>query len=133
MKTTAEALSAEQLTAALNEEGRLYGSPGRKAAAHLLTGTELPGFPQFAKHLELSERADPKTGTAVRTARVRDYAALLGDEELYLTGSEAQLVRLAASLDAGTPVDLSEVFGPLDLCQRRRVIEAVTLAADLPK
>ena len=53
-KRGAEAYTAGEMTALLNEWARVVGSWSMYAAMHLLTYTELPGRRDFARHVEIT-------------------------------------------------------------------------------
>ena len=64
-----------------------------------------------------------------RGAWVRDWDALLADEELYLTGTERRFLEIAASFAAGRAVSLADqVTSELGWAHTRRVIEAIIIA-----
>lgn len=119
-------LSGEEMARRLTSGAALYGDRGRQAAAHLLVFTDLMGRRGFARHVQLYEqRCD---GGTVPAARVRDWPALLADDDIYMTGGTSRLVKLAAALEAGVGVDLRDVMSVGGRAHIRRIVEAVMIA-----
>ena len=122
----AAAYTAEEMQQLLLAGARLTGTHTARAAAHLLTFTELPGREAFARLVEVAAERD-LDGKPVTAAFVTDWKALQTDVGR-LTGGDARLLAIAASLDAGEPVDLREQLPGLGHAYARRVIEAVVIA-----
>lgn len=119
--------SPDELRELLLAGARADGWLPAQAAMHLLTYTGLPGSPRFAAHVDVRDAWS--LGAMVRGAWVRDWDALLADEELYLTGSECRLLEVAASFAAGRAISLSEqVTRELGWAHAQRVLEAVIIA-----
>jgi len=98
-----------------------------QAAIHLLVFTELPGASAFGPHVIVEDRYS--LGAMHRGAWVRDWNALLADENLYLTGTEHRFLQIAASFASGTTISLSkEVSSELGWAHARRLAEAVLIA-----
>ena len=137
----AEDLGREEMIALLDAAARVDGSRTMAAAMHLLNGTDLPGRPEFARHVDLEEgRLGDPSLTRVTCAWVRDWDVLLVDRDAIWTEQQLTLITLAAGYaTAGRPVDLHDTiryaamrFGPETA---RRIIEATAIAAgfDLAK
>lgn len=133
----ADQLTADQMAAALTVAARASGSQLQQAAVHLLTFTELPGRTDFAAHVDLDfveiqgDESDGSPDESLLLARVRDWAVLLLDRRMYLTGGGRRLLELAGSLATGRPVDLSSQLTDLGHAHGRRVVEAVIIASGL--
>ncbi len=121
-----EAYTAEELNELLRVGARITGTHTAAAAIHLLTYTELPGRASFARLVEVAEERD-LDGGQVTAAFVTDWKAL-PPAAGYLTGGDARLVAVAASLAAGEPVDLREQLTGLGHAYACRVVEAVLIA-----
>ena len=124
--TTQPALA--EIRQLLRAWGESDGPPTARAAMHLLLFDGLTDTPGFARHVHVDHVRT--TSGLVRCAWIEDWARLIGDRELYLSGVEERMVRLAASLATGRPVslfeDLTVGLGP---AHARRVAEAVLIAA----
>lgn len=118
--------SAEQMNEMLLAGARLTGTHTARAAAHLLTFTDLPGRASFAELVDVVDERD-LDGNQVTAAFVADWTALPAKAG-YLTGGDARLLAIAASLAAGEPVDLRENLPGFGHAHARRVIEAVIIA-----
>jgi hypothetical protein len=123
--------SAGELADLLTTGARLAGTHSAAAAAHLLTFTELPGRRTFARHVEVDVVYNHLTGENVLGAWVKDWEALLADEEIYLTGSNRRMLQIAASYATGHPVDLAENGNGLGTAHAKRLIEAVIIGAGM--
>lgn len=128
---TAEDRSPAGLRGLLRAWGDTDGNPGARAAMHLLLFTEIPDAPAFARHVQVDDVRTVASGL-VHCAWVRDWDALIGDPDLYLTDNEARFLKLAASFATGRPVDLcTDVTSSLGHQHARRLAEAVIIAADV--
>ncbi|MBC7301048.1 MAG: hypothetical protein H5T78_08840 [Nocardia sp.] len=122
--------TAEELAALLETGARVQGSPFLMSAIHLLTYTDLPGRSDLDPYVEVTDvDVDGKT---VRGAWIRDWHRLGRLEDIgYLHGGAERLVRLAASMAHGVPVNLSATLSGLGHAHARRVLEAVAICAEV--
>lgn len=97
---------------------RVDGSATMKAAMYLLAATDLPGTPQFARHVDIedgivNERNSSGTWEWARytCAWVRDWDALRNDREAIWNEHQLTLVDLAMSYANGRPVNLHDAGG----------------------
>lgn len=122
----AATLSRTEMNQALTAGARQSGYLHRMASVHLLTFTDLPGRAAFARHVDLAEG---EGGELV--AYVRDWAALLADNQIRLPSSGYQLLALAAGYVQGHPVDLFLNLGGLGVAHAKRVIESVIIGCGM--
>jgi hypothetical protein len=121
-----------ELRQLLHAWGESDGAPTSRAAMHLLLFTEVPDSRRFARHVEIDHVRT--VGGLVRCAWVRDWDKLIGDRELYLSGTEDRFLKIAASFADSRPVSLfTEVANSLGRAHAQRVAEAVLIAADVPE
>ncbi|MGF0320636.1 hypothetical protein [Nocardia fluminea] len=120
--------TAEEVAMLLENGARASDSPFQQAAIHLLTYTDLPGRADLAPYLDIEDVE--LDGQSVPAAWIRDWHRLGRLENLlYLHGGAERLVRLAASMAHGEPVDLSATLSGLGHAHARRVLEAVAICA----
>ena len=125
----ATSYSPDEMRELLLAGARADGWLPAHAAMHLLTFTDLPGSAQFAAHVEVRDAWSP--GATVRGAWVRDWDALLADEELYLTGTERRFLEIAASFASGRAISLADqVTSELGWAHAQRVLEAIIIATN---
>lgn len=131
----AEDLGRDEMIALLDAAARVDGSRTMAAAMHLLTGTDLPGRPEFALHVDIKEGRLGDPGLSrVTCAWVRDWDVLLADRDAIWNEQQLTLITLAAGYaTAGRPVDLHDTiryaatrFGPQTA---QRIIEATAITA----
>ena len=118
----------DQLAAALRAHAK--GDLGVEAAVELLIANRSwLVHPDFARHVVAVH-----TPAGVPTAFVHWAAAIhdLGAHRLPCSSSEGQILRLAASLAAGIPVDLGVALSGLDKENTRYVCSALARAAGHP-
>ena len=84
-----------------------------------------PDFAPFLKHGRC-----PSTGEATATIRWRAAHTALQRRQLPCSGSEADVLRICASLGAGVAVNLRHVLGNLDHHNIAHVIRAIGIAND---
>ncbi len=99
---------------------------GGEAAAAELVNTSMWG--------DLVEVVKPWTSKEGRVDWHRVAGALDGDVEQvgYLSGGQEAILRIAASLVTGAPVDLRNAIGRLDRTNRRAAVRAIAKAARVP-
>ena len=117
-----------ELAAALSEPG---GHSGGTAAAAVLVAT--------AMHGDLLDQLRPFVTGDHRTAYVEWHHVIAelnghgtGDGLGYLSGGGEAVLRIAASLAVGTPVDLRGMLGRLDRPNKVMAVRAVGDAAGVP-
>ncbi|BAD60538.1 hypothetical protein [Nocardia farcinica] len=118
--------TADELRTLLETGAAAADSRYQRAAIHLLNFTELPGRTALNAYIE----TDTVTidGRDVRAAWIRDWDGMGRLENLgYLSGGEERLVRRAASMAHGSPVDLCATLSSLGHAHARRVLEAVAI------
>lgn len=120
--------TADELAALLETGARAQDSPFIMSAIHLLTYTDLPGRSDLAPYVEFADV--DLDGETVRAAWIRDWHGLGQLKNLgHLHGGAERLIRLAASMAHGEPVDLSATLSGLGHAHARRVLEAVAICA----
>ncbi|WP_280345751.1 hypothetical protein [Nocardia neocaledoniensis] len=120
--------TADQLRTMLETGAAAADSPFQRAAIHLLTYTDLPGRADLAPYVDIVDV--DIDGRSVPAAWIRDWHRLGRLEGLgHLHGGAERLVRLAASMAHGEPVDLSATLSGLGHAHARRVLEAVAICA----
>ncbi|GGK69213.1 hypothetical protein [Nocardia camponoti] len=120
--------TAEEVAALLEAGARASDSPFQQAAIHLLTYTDLPGRADLQPYLDI-EDVD-LNGQSVPAAWIRDWHGIGKLKGLgHLHGGAERLVRLAASMAHGEPVDLSATLSGLGHAHARRVLEAVAICS----
>lgn len=119
-------LGREEMAKLLTVGAEVQGYLTHKAAAHLITFTELMGAPTFAPHVEVAE-VQTLEGETVTAAFVKDWASLVTDDRLYfLSGNNRRLMRMAASFH-GVQITLSEEATGLGHAHARRLVEAMMI------
>lgn len=93
-------------------------------AAHRVWLTR-PDFSPFIQHGRCHA-----TGAPMAAIRWRAAITALGQRRLPCSSSEADILHIAASLGAGTPVRLRDVLGCLDHRNIAHVIRAIGIAND---
>lgn len=105
------------------------GPNGLTAAIELLAEHQVwllsPAFQPFIQHGRCHS-----TGQPIATIRWRAALTALDQGRLPCPNSEAQILRIAASLAAATPVRLRTVLGGLDHHNIARVVKAIAIAND---
>ncbi|MGV9679079.1 hypothetical protein ACWDSJ_27675 [Nocardia sp. NPDC003482] len=124
------ALTADRLRTLLETGAAAADSRFQRAAIHLLAFTDLLGR---AGVQDAHIQTDTVTidGREVPAAWIRDWSAVGRLENLgSLTSGQERLVRLAASMAHGTPVDLRAALSELGHAHARCVLEAVAISLD---
>jgi hypothetical protein len=116
-----------ELVDALHEHA--VGITAATAAADLIAAHRVwlarPDFAPFIQHGRCHA-----TGAPMATIRWRAAITALGQGRLPCSSSEADILRIAASLGAGVPVRLRDVLGCLDHRNIAHVIRAIGIAND---
>jgi hypothetical protein len=100
------------------------GSLAAMAAAELLIAGAWPGRDDFAGFVTVA--ASPGSGL---TVAVVDWEAAVAPGGLCCSGGERRMLRAAASLAAGIPVDLRDAVAGLDGANARLLAGAVLAAS----
>lgn len=116
-----------RLVEALHEHA--VGITAQVAAVDLLANHRVwltrPDFAPFIQHSRCHATRQP-----MATIRWRSAVTALGQARLPCSSSEADVLRIAASLGAGVPVRLSHVLGCLDHRNIAHVVRAIGIAND---
>lgn len=116
-----------RLVEALHEHA--VGITAQVAAVDLLANHRVwltrPDFAPFIQHGRCHA-----TGEPMAMIRWRAAITALGQGRLPCSSSEADVLRIAASLGAGVPVRLRDVLGCLDHRNIAHVVRAIALAND---
>jgi hypothetical protein len=114
----ASAHAREEMVGMLGAAARVDGSVTMKAAMYLLAATDLPGTPQFARHVDIEDDiVNERNGTGAwewaryTCAWVRDWDRLRNDREAIWNEHQLALVDLAMSYATGRPVNLHDAIG----------------------
>lgn len=116
-----------RLVEALHEHA--VGITAQVAAVDLLANHRVwltrPDFAPFIQHGRCHATRQP-----MATIRWRAAVTALGQGRLPCSSSEADVLRIAASLSAGVPVRLRDVLGRLDHRNIAHVVRAIGIAND---
>jgi hypothetical protein len=138
----ASSYKRDKMIAMLSAAARVDGSATMKAAMYLMSATDLPGTPQFARHVDIedgivNERNSSGTWEWARytCAWVRDWDALRNDREAIWNEHQLTLVDLAMSYATGRPVNLHDAVGYAALYHgpdaARQITQATAIAMGL--